>query len=258
MRDLSQDKKQYVYRLMKAECDCGSKDFQQYLNLPTDHGVTFSSEEQPILNASDHIANENILQFGRCTSLTNPNGALGMALVQSLIPIPFSGLIAKKIAGVKCEPMTVVPWINVDEDYFIDGVPALTIESTLPCYYGGTISIYLEKETSSGENGEDDETEYDKTDQLPSEVQEKLDSFCDTDLPTPQQSGEEAESSDSIDMDELLAQLEAAGFKKEQSDSNIDFESLEMNPYLTSKKEESYVDFEALEKKKQIFESKKE
>ena len=69
---MSQDKKQYVYRLMKAECSCGSKDFQQYLNLPEDHGITFSTEDQPLMNASDHVANENILQFGRCTSLTNP------------------------------------------------------------------------------------------------------------------------------------------------------------------------------------------
>ena len=46
---MSQDKKQYVYRLMKAECSCGSKDFQQYLNLPEDHGITFSTEDQPLM-----------------------------------------------------------------------------------------------------------------------------------------------------------------------------------------------------------------
>lgn len=83
---------------------------------------------------------------------------------------------------MKCEPMTLVPWINVDEDYFIDGVPALTIESKLPCYYGGTISIYLEKEEDAdAESDESDEepTVYDKTDQLPSEVQEQLESFTD-------------------------------------------------------------------------------
>ena len=169
---MSQDKKQYVYRLMKAECSCGSKDFQQYLNLPEDHGITFCSDDQPLMNASDHVANENILDFGRCTSLTNTNGVVGTAIMGGLFG-PLGALFAKKVAGVKCEPMTLVPWINVDEDYFIDGVPALTIESKLPCYYGGTISIYLEKE----EDNDEKPIIYDKTDQLPSEVQEQLESF---------------------------------------------------------------------------------
>ena len=93
---------------------------QQYLNLPEDHGITFSTEDQPLMNASDHVANENILQFGRCTSLTNPNGLVGTAIMGGLIG-PLGALFAKKVAGVKCEPMTLVPWINVDEDYFIDG-----------------------------------------------------------------------------------------------------------------------------------------
>ena len=189
---MSQDKKQYVYRLMKAECSCGSKDFQQYLNLPEDHGITFSTEDQPLMNASDHVANENILQFGRCTSLTNPNGLVGTAIMGGLIG-PLGALFARKVAGVKCEPMTLVPWINVDEDYFIDGVPALTIESKLPCYYGGTISIYLEKEEDADEKSDESDEEPtvdDKTDQLPSEVQEQLESF--TELGEIKQDREEA------------------------------------------------------------------
>ena len=36
------------------------------------------------MNASDHVANENILQFGRCTSLTNPNGLVGTSMVAGL------------------------------------------------------------------------------------------------------------------------------------------------------------------------------
>lgn len=100
---MSQDKKQYVYRLMKAECSCGSKDFQQYLNLPEDHGITFSTEDQPLMNASDHVANENILQFGRCTSLTNPNGLVGTAIMGGLIG-PLGALFAKKSG--RCEMRT--------------------------------------------------------------------------------------------------------------------------------------------------------
>ena len=54
------------------------------------------------------------------------------------------------------------------------------MESVLPCYYGGIISIVLEKiqrtdSTSNKERAED----KDKEEQLPSEVQEKIDSFTD-------------------------------------------------------------------------------
>ncbi len=186
-------KKQYVYRLMKAQCSCGSSDFKQYLNVKKDHGVYFHDEESPLMNANDHVANENILTFGRCTSMANPNGAVGFLLASVAIPI-IGGALMRKAAGVKCEPMTIVPWIKVDEDYFIDGAPALTIESTLPCYYGGTIKIVLEKADDDAEDSEEstEEEDYDKTSQLPSEVQEKLDSFCDDEQTVVQSAGEDA------------------------------------------------------------------
>ncbi len=86
--------------------------------------------------------------------------------------------ILQTTLGTPCKPMTVTPWINVDEDYFIDGAPALTIESTLPCYYGGIITIVLEKTESTDSEGDNaSEEDKDIKDQLPSEVQEKIDSF---------------------------------------------------------------------------------
>lgn len=182
---MATDKKNYVYRLMKAECNCGSKDFQQYLNLPKDHGVIFQDNEQPLMNANDHVANEHILSFGRCKSPTNPGDNLGAMLVLSSIPL--FGQLGKKLVGVKCNPMTIVPWINCDEDYYIDGAPALTIESELPCYFGGKIKIVAQKveaddeeETASQEESAESKAEErrDATQQLPSEVQEKIDSFC--------------------------------------------------------------------------------
>lgn len=195
-------KKQYVYRLMKAQCSCGSKNFKQNLNLPKDHGVLFRDNESPLMNANDHIANEHILTFGRCTSMTNPNGAMGFLVASAVIPI-IGGALMKKLAGVKCEPMTIVPWIKVDEDYLIDGAPALTLESELPCYYGGTIKVVLEKvNDEDDEDAEDDEEEgteaqeaeeeKDIKKQLPSEVQEKLDSFCDDEQTVVQSAGEDA------------------------------------------------------------------
>lgn len=191
-------KKQYVYRLMKAQCTCGDKKFKQNLNLKKDHGVLFHDENYPLMNANDHVANENIFTFGRCTSTANPNGAIGSGLANAVIPI-VGGLLMRKLAGVKCEPMTIVPWIKIDEDYLIDGAPALTLESELPCYYGGVIKIVLEKadDNEDEQDGADEseeqeaEEERDIKEQLPSEVQEKLDSFCDGEF-VEQSAGEEA------------------------------------------------------------------
>ncbi len=191
-------KKQYVYRLMKAQCSCGSKKFKQNLNLPQDHGVLYQDENYPLMNANDHVANEHILTFGRCTSMANPNGAVGFALASTIIPI-IGGALLKNLAGVKCEPMTIVPWINVDKDYLIDGAPALTVESELPCYYGGVIKIVLEEVTQDDatqggeeENVEQVQEEEDIKKQLPSEVQEKIDSFCDEERIVEQSAGEAA------------------------------------------------------------------
>lgn len=176
---MATEKKQYVYRLMKAKCSCGDQKFEQYLNLTKDHGVTYHDNEYPLMNANDHIAGENILTFGRCTSITNPGGTIAEGIANIIVP-GIGGALLQTAIGCKCEPMTITPWINVDEDYFIDGVPALTVESVLPCYYGGIISIVLEKiqrtdSTSNKERAED----KDKEEQLPSEVQEKIDSFTD-------------------------------------------------------------------------------
>lgn len=174
---MATEKKRYVYRLMKAKCSCGDQSFEQNLNLPRDHGVTYHDNEYPLMNANDHIPNENILTFGRCKSVSNPGGAIAEGIANIIIP-GIGGTLLQTVAGCKCEPMTITPWINVDEDYFIDGVPALTVESVLPCYYGGIISIVLEKiqKTDSTSNKERAE---DKEEQLPSEVQEKIDSFTD-------------------------------------------------------------------------------
>ncbi len=179
-------KEQYVYRTMKAKCSCGDKKFSQYLNLKTDHGVVFNDKEYPLMNANDHVSGENIFTFGRCKSLCNPHGRLGCALLG-----PLFGPLAKMTIGCKCEPLTPFPWVQVDEDYYIDGAPALMVNSVLHCAYGGEITITLEDPEQSEESAEETtpEEETDKKDQLPSEVQEKIDSFTDDAQSNPQARG---------------------------------------------------------------------
>jgi len=213
-------KKTYVYRLMKVTCSCGEmvgdgllgsalfaknkRPFEQNLNAKHDHGVYFHDFETPLLNANDHIKDENISTMGRCKSNKNPRGYALAILGFS----PILGAFLRQAVGCVCDPVTMVPWIYVDDDNFIDGAPALTIESELPCFWGGTIKIVAKREdadsaqaagegdasssdsaASSADGGEGGAgaapADIDRRDLLPSEVQEKIDSFCDPEMSNP-------------------------------------------------------------------------
>jgi hypothetical protein len=215
-------KKSYVYRLMKVTCSCGGmvgdgflgsalfaknkRAFEQNLNAVHDHGVYLHDFESPLLNANDHLKDENISTFGRCMSNDNPRGYIATMLLIS----PLMGPFIRQAIGCVCDPVTLVPWVYVDDDYFIDGAPALTIESELPCLWGGSIKIVAKLEdadsaqataeseasssdsASSAEGGEGGEgggaaapADIDRRDLLPSEVQEKIDSFCDSEMSNP-------------------------------------------------------------------------
>lgn len=245
------EKKSYVYRLMKVTCSCGVKagegfwgsiqfwnpdraDFEQNLNAKHDHGVYFHDFDSPLLNANDHIKDENISTMGRCRSPWNPRGLLlTVSLFAPLIPGAHLlsaglGLALRSQLGCVCEPVTMVPWVYVDDDYFIDGAPALTIESELPCFWGGTIKIVAKREdadsaqataeseasssdsASSADGGEGGEgggaapADVDRRTLLPSEVQEKIDSFCDSEMTNPTSKADEELANDTPDLHERI------------------------------------------------------
>lgn len=177
------DKTRYAYRLLKAKCSCGDKTFTQYLNLPEDHGVYFQNEEFPLLNANDHVAGEHILGFGRCTSRKRCNDSIAANLIGDMLLTPGVNGLIQDFIGYRCEPMTIVPWRFADENYLIDGAPALTVKSELSCYYGGTITIEVEDIETDDSAEEETPTDYDKKDKLPSEVQELISDFCDSEAP---------------------------------------------------------------------------
>ena len=187
------DKTRYAYRLIKAKCSCGEKTFTQYLNLPKDHGVYFQEEEFPLLNANDHVPNENILGFGRCHSGKRGRDNIGGTMLSSALFGPVLGGVVRDLVGSLCEPMTIVPWRFVDENYLIDGAPAITVKSELSCYYGGTITIVVEdieaddsdetEEDTEADTEEETPPDYDKKNKLPSEVQELITDFCDSEAP---------------------------------------------------------------------------
>lgn len=193
---MAAQKPQYVTRLTKAKCTFGS--MSQYLNLPEDHGVWFHSQDTPIMNANDHEPNKHILHFGRCTSSKNPSNSLfnmedmvingvlncltgGMFGIYTSL---FGSQQLKKMLGCegcKCKPMTITPWKNVDDDYYIEGAPAITQNSYLNCYYGGKIEIDLSEEDAESDeksSAEIEEKAYDSRLKMPSSMVDKLNEFC--------------------------------------------------------------------------------
>ncbi|MEA4988138.1 MAG: DUF4280 domain-containing protein [Anaerovorax sp.] len=86
-------------------------------------------EGQPMAAITDHAPMVNILPFGMCSSLGNPNVAAATAAAQGVItPMP-------------CIPLTLAPWSPGKLNLFFGNMPALTCESKLMCAYGGVISI---------------------------------------------------------------------------------------------------------------------
>jgi hypothetical protein len=138
------------------------------LNLPKDHGILYKDDQSPVMNANDHEPLKHVIHFGRCCSCLNPDNtsramlsggltlignAVTMLQANTSIPLPGSSII-KNITGsvsCKCSPKTFTPWENVSEDHFVEGAPAIILESQLTCIYGGVITI-VEKEEEGQEN----------------------------------------------------------------------------------------------------------
>ena len=94
--------------------------------LPS-HCVLTSS--QPSGNIMDNIPMTNIMPFGMCQSLANPEVATATAAALGVLtPMP-------------CVPVTAAPWVPGSPTVMIQGQPALTNTSKCMCNWAGVISI---------------------------------------------------------------------------------------------------------------------
>lgn len=220
-------KDKYVTRLMKVKCSCGS--MENYLNIPKDHGVIFSSPDSPVMNANDHEPDKNIVHFGRCNSSMNPrNAAMNtVSAISSVMPCSVLGsTILKNLkdkAGCKCKPMTITPWNNVKEGYATDGAPAITTESTLTCYYGGFIEITQEQ--AQGENPEDSEQTieqkgYNALNKMPAGMAEKIADYCDMEYEATQAQQDSQSDAQAAGLDYMANPFASLFVSKETSDAN--------------------------------------
>lgn len=83
----------------------------------------------PVATIMDNVVGKNILPFGMCNSLANPQvAAATSAAMGVLTPMP-------------CLPVITAPWAPGSPQVMINNKPALNNSSKLMCAYGGVISI---------------------------------------------------------------------------------------------------------------------
>ena len=84
---------------------------------------------QALASIMDNISVMNIMPFGMCSSLANPNVASATAAALGVLtPMP-------------CMPVIAGPWMPGSPKLLIGGRPALTSDSRLMCQWGGLIQI---------------------------------------------------------------------------------------------------------------------
>ena len=90
----------------------------------------------PIANIMDNKPLVNILPFGMCRSLANPQvAAATSAALGVLTPMP-------------CVPNTTAPWVPGSPTVLIANFPALNNSSKLICMWGGVIKIKVPGQTT--------------------------------------------------------------------------------------------------------------
>jgi hypothetical protein len=108
-------------------CQCSFGVAPSSLVVTPENLVTTSSV--PAATIMDNIPMKNILPFGMCNSLANPQvAAATSAAMGVLTPQP-------------CIPVTSAPWVSGSPTVMIANKPALNSTSTLMCNWGGVITI---------------------------------------------------------------------------------------------------------------------
>jgi hypothetical protein len=88
-----------------------------------------SGDSNPAANVQDMKPNVNIMPFGMCISMSNPQvAAATSAAMGVLTPQP-------------CVPMTTAPWQPGSTSVTIGGQPAVSDSCQLLCQWGGQIQV---------------------------------------------------------------------------------------------------------------------
>lgn len=96
--------------------------------LPEHKAMT---SNQPAANIMDYIPMKNIMPFGACQSMANPQVAAATAAAMGVLtPMP-------------CIPMTTSPWVPGAVTVLLDNAPALDDTSMLMCQWAGVIKVQM-------------------------------------------------------------------------------------------------------------------
>ena len=109
-----------------AMCACSFGMAPAILNvLPVNMAVSV----QPLATIFDYVPLVNIMPFGMCNSVSNPQVAAATAAALGVLtPMP-------------CIPCTTAPWMPGSPTVLISNKPALNNNSKLMCMWGGVIQI---------------------------------------------------------------------------------------------------------------------
>lgn len=121
----SGEKKSYVVAGAILSCSQGSQ--LSRMKMPVSHGVF--AKGKPQMNVMDFKPLDNIMPFGKCSSLSNPAVAQATAANNGVLtPMP-------------CMPVLTMPWLDGKTDKLVDGFPALLNKSTNMCLHCGQIKV---------------------------------------------------------------------------------------------------------------------
>lgn len=133
----------FVVRGATIYCTCGSH--IRKLDMPVSHGSFI--RDKAMMNKMDCKVgiNQNIPPFGACFSQEKDGIDIVIEDAKDLVPFtdeegnPIE--IPLPIEGKLCEPKLAEAWSDAQEETLVDGEPALAVNSTITCTYGGVIGF---------------------------------------------------------------------------------------------------------------------
>ena len=112
---------------MGAMCACSFGMMPSALVVTPENRVMLGS--MPMATIMDYVPMKNIMPFGMCSSLANPQVAAATAAALGVLtPMP-------------CVPVIPAPWAPGCPTVLIANKPALNSSSKLMCAWGGVIQI---------------------------------------------------------------------------------------------------------------------
>lgn len=140
-----EQKVQYPYVVRGAGIYCTYGSHIRKLDMPASHGSYVRGKA--MMNEKDCKVGieQNIPPFGACFSGENDGMDIVIHDAKDLVPYmdengnPVEPQLP--IEGKLCTPRLVDKWQGAQEDTLVDGKPALNVNCSITCSYGGTIAF---------------------------------------------------------------------------------------------------------------------